>query len=69
NIDVYDPWADKDEVKHEYNIDLTTKFEISKYEAIVLAVAHNEFKQLKLKTDSNVVFDIKSILDETDGGL
>ena len=40
---------------------------IAKYEAIVLA--HNEFKELKLKTDENIVFDIKSILDETDGRL
>lgn len=69
NIDIYDPWADKDEVKHEYDLDLTKELDISKYEAIVLAVAHNEFKQLKLKTEDNVVFDIKSILDETDGRL
>ncbi len=69
NIDVYDPWADADEVKHEYNLELRSELDISKYEAIVLAVAHNEFKQLKLKTDDNVVFDIKSILDETDGRL
>ena len=41
----------------------------SKYEVIVLAVAHNEFKKLKFKTNNNVVFDIKSILDETDGRL
>lgn len=41
----------------------------SKYEAMVLAVAHNEFKTLKLKTNRNVLFDIKSILDDTDGKL
>lgn len=69
NIDVYDPWADKDEVKHEYNLELTKELDTSKYEAIVLAVAHNEFKDLKLKTNDNVVYDIKSILNETDGRL
>ncbi|MCG3714158.1 Vi polysaccharide biosynthesis UDP-N-acetylglucosamine C-6 dehydrogenase TviB [Arcobacter lacus] len=69
NIDVYDPWADTKEVEHEYNLKLTKELNIAKYEAIVLAVAHNEFKQLKLKTDENIVFDIKSILDETDGRL
>ncbi|MCR1816811.1 Vi polysaccharide biosynthesis UDP-N-acetylglucosamine C-6 dehydrogenase TviB [Aliarcobacter butzleri] len=69
NIDVYDPWADTKEVEHEYNLKLIKELNIDKYEAIVLAVAHNEFKQLKLKTDNNVVFDIKSILDETDGRL
>ncbi|MCT7610725.1 Vi polysaccharide biosynthesis UDP-N-acetylglucosamine C-6 dehydrogenase TviB [Aliarcobacter butzleri] len=69
NIDVYDPWADTKEVEHEYNLKLTKELNIAKYEAIVLAVAHNEFKQLKLKTNENIVFDIKSILDETDGRL
>ncbi len=69
NIDIYDPWADTKEVEHEYNLKLIKELNIAKYEAIVLAVAHNEFKELKLKTDNNVVFDIKSILDETDGKL
>ncbi|ABV66926.1 UDP-hexose dehydrogenase [Aliarcobacter butzleri RM4018] len=69
NIDIYDPWADAKEVEHEYNLKLIKELNIAKYEAIVLAVAHNEFKELKLKTDNNVVFDIKSILDETDGRL
>ncbi|MFW3355547.1 Vi polysaccharide biosynthesis UDP-N-acetylglucosamine C-6 dehydrogenase TviB [Aliarcobacter butzleri] len=69
NIDIYDPWADTKEVEHEYNLKLIKELNTDKYEAIVLAVAHNEFKQLKLKTDNNVVFDIKSILDETDGRL
>ena len=69
NIDIYDPWADTKEVEHEYNLKLIKELNIAKYEAIVLAVAHNEFKELKLKTDNNVVFDIKSVLDETDGRL
>lgn len=69
NIDIYDPWADTKEVEHEYNLKLIKELHIAKYEAIVLAVAHNEFKELKLKTDNNVVFDIKAILDETDGRL
>ncbi|MDN5067866.1 Vi polysaccharide biosynthesis UDP-N-acetylglucosamine C-6 dehydrogenase TviB [Aliarcobacter butzleri] len=69
NIDVYDPWADTKEVEHEYNLKLIKELNIAKYEAIVLAVAHNEFKELKLKTDNNVVFDIKSILDDVDGRL
>ncbi|RZV17756.1 Vi polysaccharide biosynthesis UDP-N-acetylglucosamine C-6 dehydrogenase TviB [Aliarcobacter butzleri] len=69
NIDIYDPWADAKEVEHEYNLKLIKELNIAKYEAIVLAVAHNEFKQLKLKANENIVFDIKSILDETDGRL
>lgn len=70
NIDVYDPWADKDEVKHEYNLELTQELDAKRYEAIVLAVAHNEFKKLDIKpTDDTVVYDIKGIFSNTDGRL
>ena len=71
NIDVYDPWAGAQEVKYEYELELLSHSQLDResYEAIVLAVAHDEFKELKLKTDKNVVFDIKSILDKTDGRL
>ena len=70
NIDVYDPWADEEEVKHEYGLDLQEKIDTFKYEAIVLAVAHDEFKKLNLSNlEDTVVFDIKSILKESDGRL
>ncbi len=69
NVDIYDPWVDENEVRHEYNLELTKELKINSYEAIVLAVAHNEFKCLKLKTDSNVVFDIKSNIENADGSL
>ncbi|MDD2888465.1 MAG: Vi polysaccharide biosynthesis UDP-N-acetylglucosamine C-6 dehydrogenase TviB [Aliarcobacter sp.] len=70
NIDVFDPWADKDEVKHEYNLELTPELDAKKYEAIVLAVAHNEFKKLEIKpTNEIVVYDIKGIFTDTDGRL
>jgi UDP-N-acetyl-D-glucosamine/UDP-N-acetyl-D-galactosamine dehydrogenase len=71
-VDVYDPWADKDEVRREYGIGLADKFEYDDYHAIVLAVAHNEFRQLDLhKTDKGVLFDIKSFIDRNnvDGRL
>ncbi len=61
-VDVYDPWASPEEVMHEYDIQLKSKLK-DKYEAVVLAVAHNEFKRLnlsQLKKDKTVVFDIKS---------
>ncbi|WP_066161435.1 nucleotide sugar dehydrogenase [Aliarcobacter skirrowii] len=75
NIDVYDPWADPKEVKEEYNIDLilNSQFSILNYNAVVLAVAHEEFKKLNSQLSNInsklVKFDIKSILDETDGSL
>lgn len=70
NIDVYDPWADKQEVKHEYSLDLVKEIDTSKYDGIVLAVAHDEFKSLDLSNrGSAVLFDIKSITSDTDGKL
>jgi UDP-N-acetyl-D-galactosamine dehydrogenase len=63
-VDIYDPWANAGEVKHEYGIDITSSYEMSDYNAIVLAVAHNEFKALDFSTRSQdtVLYDIKSIL-------
>lgn len=72
NVDVYDPWADVQEVKHEYNLDLIKNGElkIDNYDAVVLAVAHEEFKNLDINsTDSLVVYDIKSLLKNADGRL
>ncbi len=65
-VDVYDPWADPEEVKDEYGIGILgkeNKPELADYSAIILAVAHNEFKSLVLKKSAKqVVFDVKSIL-------
>ena len=69
NVDISDYWADKDEVKHEYNLDLTDNINYQEYTAIVLAVAHDEYKDIKINSDSQVIFDIKSILDFSDGRL
>ena len=68
NVDVYDPWADAQEVKHEYGVDLISSLEgKSDYAAIVFAVAHNEFLNLDikpLKNGNSVVFDIKGFFDK-----
>ncbi len=69
NITVSDYWADKDEVKYEYGLDLNNDVNSIEYDAVVLAVSHDKYKSLNLKTESNVVFDIKSILDDSDGRL
>ena len=67
NVDVVDPWADIDEVKHEYNILIKNKIdEQVKYDVILLAVSHNEFIEIdfsKIKNDNAVIFDVKAILD------
>ena len=69
---VYDPWADPEEVKREYNLELLSSPE-GEYDAVVLAVAHEKFNDLdieKLKNgNETVVYDIKSKLKESDGKL
>lgn len=67
NIDIYDPWADKDEIRHEYGINiLDALIEGKKYDSIIVAVSHNDFIQLdlnQLKKDNAVVFDTKACFD------
>ena len=69
SVDISDYWADKDEVKHEYNLELKDQVDYQDYNAIVLAVAHDQYKDIKRDNDTQVVFDIKSILDFSDGKL
>jgi UDP-N-acetyl-D-glucosamine/UDP-N-acetyl-D-galactosamine dehydrogenase len=77
NVDVYDPWVDKDESVHEYNIKPIDKPIEGKYDAILLAVSHNEFKALSVEQiraygkDNHILYDIKYLLkaNESDGRL
>ena len=69
NVDVTDYWADSDEVKREYNLELKEKVEMESYDAIILAVSHDEYKTLNFNNNKQVIFDIKSILDTADGRL
>ena len=64
--DVYDPWANVEEVKQQYDIDLATEIYSTAYDAIILAVSHKEFEQInyqKLKKEKTIVFDTKSVID------
>ena len=77
NVDVYDPWIDKQEAKREYNITPVDELSEGKYDAVILAVAHNEFKEMgvnkikRLGKADHILYDIKYILnaDEVDGRL
>ena len=75
NITIYDPWADKAEVKHEYQIEISNTLDATKkYDAIILGVAHKEFLEIdipSLLNENGVVYDVKGILDRTiiDGRL
>ena len=69
NVDVYDPWVIKEEALEEYNIELINKPKRDNYDAILLSVAHQEFKQLLLEQinifgkKNYVLYDIKYLLD------
>jgi UDP-N-acetyl-D-galactosamine dehydrogenase len=65
DVEVYDPHASIDEVKHEYGLALINKPD-KKYSAIVLAVSHHEFKNLDwkmIRNDKTIVYDVKGFLD------
>ena len=67
-VDIHDPWADPGEAREAYGIELTEQPEPETYAAVVLCVAHNEFKDLaspgikKWLTDDGVIYDLKSVL-------
>lgn len=64
-VDTYDPWASATEVKEHYGIELIDTLKNKRYDGIVAAVAHNEFKVLEIeklrKNEQSVVFDVKSV--------
>lgn len=74
-VDIYDPWADRDEVKHEYGVEVLSELDKSiKYDAIVVTVAHDEFISFDYQStlaDNGVIFDTKACLDRmlVDGRL
>ena len=74
NITVYDPWASADHVRHEYGIEVVNQRPQDSYDAVILAVAHNDFKTLdvpSLLNECGVVYDVKGVLDReiVDGRL
>ncbi len=76
-VDVHDPWAAPEEAKHEYGIDLIDTPQDNQYAATVLAVAHQEFRELgaerirQFGTDNSLLYDIKNVLPKemVDGRL
>ena len=65
---IYDPWANEEEVMHEYCLKSTRSLPTKKFDSILLAVSHNEFKEIDFsifKNDKSVVYDVKNILSNT----
>lgn len=74
NITVFDPWANVEAVKREYQIDVVNTLPEKEYEAVILAVAHDKFKDVdfaKYKKQGAVIFDVKNFVDRklVDGRL
>jgi len=64
-VDVFDPWANEQEVQSQFNFSLIQDVYAHKYQAIVLAVAHQEFRDLdyyRIKNGTSVIFDTKSVI-------
>ena len=72
DISLYDPWANPEEVKHEYNLETTQQLPEGKFDAIVLTVAHKEFLDLNLEellNPNGIIYDVKGIMKKYDGRL
>lgn len=77
NVHVYDPWVSPEEAMHEYGIALIEKPEAKKYDAVILAVAHEQFRQLPIEQikgyakPNSVIYDLKYLFpaNQTDDRL
>ncbi|RHI14991.1 nucleotide sugar dehydrogenase [Butyricimonas virosa] len=74
NLVVYDPWANPVVTKCEYNIEIVNNLPVDEFDTLILAVAHDEFKEMdmtKILKRRHVIFDVKGILDRelVDGRL
>lgn len=66
NITVYDPWANAQHVAHEYGVEVVNELPTDKFDAVILAVAHDDFSKLDLSSltkETSVVYDVKGVLD------
>ncbi|MGC4129435.1 MAG: nucleotide sugar dehydrogenase [Bergeyella sp.] len=67
DVTIFDPWANPAEVQHEYGITTVTTLPDEKYDAVVLAVSHNEFKNIDIQNILNtngIIYDVKGVLEE-----
>jgi len=74
NVDVYDPWANENEVDEEFGFKSLTEIPNKQYHAVILTVAHKEFMELNLRSylvESGILYDVKGVigLKEVDARL
>lgn len=68
NITVYDPWVSKADASHEYKVEVVDQLPEGQFDAVILAVAHDQFKELDVRTlvkQPGVVYDVKGVLPRT----
>ncbi|MBB1382611.1 nucleotide sugar dehydrogenase, partial [Shewanella sp. SR41-2] len=72
NVDIVDPWCSNAEAQHEYDLELTGEYKQDNYDAIILAVGHNQFMQMgtteirALGKAKHVLYDLKYVLPKQD---
>ena len=72
NVDVYDPWVNDFDAQKEFSIKMLKQPESGKYDAIVISVAHDHFKELSLNeikaygASNHVLYDVKCIFSQSD---
>lgn len=75
DLDIYDPWVSPQEVEHEYGLTPITQLPQHHYDAVILAVAHDEFKNMSiadfkaLSKENYVLYDLKYILDKAESSI
>ncbi|NUF35495.1 Vi polysaccharide biosynthesis UDP-N-acetylglucosamine C-6 dehydrogenase TviB [Acinetobacter oleivorans] len=75
DVDVYDPWIDSEETQHEYGITPVNQPTAGQYDAVILAVAHNEFKEMGIEAirslgkASHVLYDLKYVLAQSESDI
>lgn len=75
DLDIYDPWVDVNEAELEYGLTPVNKLEQGKYDAIILAVAHDQFKEMSIKKfhilgkEKYVLYDLKYVLDKMESDI
>ena len=77
NVDVYDPWVSAEQAEHEFGLELATSLTDNKYDAVIVAVAHEQFAAMGVDTirslmrDQGILYDIKYLFpaDQVDGRL
>jgi len=74
NVDIYDPWVSEQDAKHEYGLTMIAELKQGQYDAIVISVAHQQFKEMgqaeirALGKAVNILYDLKYLFkaDESD---